>query len=208
MYDDYDYDYENEDYEECEEVEIEMDDCHMKIELDVTKLQENIINSVENNLRTTILNKISNEIASSLKEEIQLNVHELVGGYVKDVFENEVIVSTDKWGENKKEFTLKETVIDEIKNIMTNGIKDNGDRWSKPLKEYFIEKCVTPEIKKAIDKNIDEVRREINSNMKMIFDKATKDLLSDTVMNVLMANDTYKKIETNVASIANKNLEG
>ena len=53
--------------------------------------------------------------------------------------------------------------------------------------------------------SVDEMRKTINSKLKTLFDKQTKDLLSDTVLNILMASDTYKNIENGVKRLADKN---
>jgi len=64
--------------------------------------------------------------------------------------------------------------------------------------------CVSPEIEKHIDKQMKKVKDEINSKVKSIFDDSTRKMLSENVLNILMANDTYKKIESNIANIATR----
>ena len=59
------------------------------------------------------------------------------------------------------------------------------------------------EVKAYLDKEIIKIRDEINKNIKTTFDESTRNMLSQSVLNILMANDTYKKIESNIASIAN-----
>ena len=55
-----------------------------------------------------------------------------------------------------------------------------------------------------IDREIKTIRDDVNSKVKSMFDSSTKQMLSEAVLNVLMANDTYKKIESNIGSIASK----
>ncbi len=59
-------------------------------------------------------------------------------------------------------------------------------------------------MKDYLDKQVDEVRQQVNSDVKAAFDESTKTMLSNAVLQVLMANDTYKKIESNIACIADK----
>ncbi len=54
---------------------------------------------------------------------------------------------------------------------------------------------------------MDEVRQQVNRDVKAAFDESTKAMLSSAVLQVLMANDTYKKIESNISSIADKEQE-
>ena len=55
-----------------------------------------------------------------------------------------------------------------------------------------------------MDKQVDEVRQQVNRDVKAAFDESTKTMLSNAVLQVLMANDTYKKIESNISCIADK----
>ena len=58
-----------------------------------------------------------------------------------------------------------------------------------------------------MDKQVDEVRQQVNRDVKAAFDESTKTMLSNAVLQVLMANDTYKKIESNISCIADRQQE-
>lgn len=62
-------------------------------------------------------------------------------------------------------------------------------------------------IVQEIENFMDDVRKEINKTMKDTFNNSTKSLLSNTVLNILSANDTYKQIENNIKCIADKKGE-
>ena len=53
-----------------------------------------------------------------------------------------------------------------------------------------------------MDRQVSLMRDEINKNIKTTFDDSTRTMLSDAVLKVLMANETYKKIENNIACLA------
>ena len=73
------------------------------------------------------------------------------------------------------------------------------------FEEYLLQHLgIDDEVKNYIDKQVDEVRQQVNSDVKAAFDESTKTMLSNAVLQVLMANDTYKKIESNIACIADK----
>ena len=59
----------------------------------------------------------------------------------------------------------------------------------------------------SLDKQVDEVRQQVNRDVKAAFDESTKTMLSNAVLQVLMANDTYKRIESNISSIADRQQE-
>lgn len=83
--------------------------------------------------------------------------------------------------------------------MVDSGLREeNNWRW-----KYTIY-AVDSDIQKVIDREIRTIRDDVNSKVKDMFDSSTKQMLSETVLNVLMANDTYKKIESNIGSIASK----
>ena len=53
-------------------------------------------------------------------------------------------------------------------------------------------------------REIDQIRKNINTRIKDMFDSSTRQMLSDNVLQVLMANETYQKIQGNIACIADK----
>lgn len=88
------------------------------------------------------------------------------------------------------------------KNYYSNRYEIKTDEYS--FEEYIRANCgIDNEVKAYLDKEVDKLRQEINKNIKIVFDESTRNMLSQSVLNILMANDTYKKIESNIASIAN-----
>ncbi len=89
----------------------------------------------------------------------------------------------------------------------------NRGRYRAETKEYTFEEYlvqhlgIDDEVKCYLDKQVDEVRQQVNRDVKAAFDESTKAMLSNAVLQVLMANDTYKKIEGNIACIADRPQE-
>lgn len=109
------------------------------------------------------------------------------------------------WKETAKEYTLREYVIEQVKDkIANNTCAKKGSYSEYSFQEWFTEKCVDSDIQRIIEKEISNIRNDVNRKVKDLFDTSTKQMLSETVLNVLMANDTYKKIESNVASVATR----
>ena len=77
-------------------------------------------------------------------------------------------------------------------------------------KEYSFGEYVAQELgigneaKAYFDSEIQKIRSQVSSQIKDAFDESTKTLLSNAVLQVLMSNDTYKKIQTSIACIADK----
>ena len=59
-------------------------------------------------------------------------------------------------------------------------------------------------IKKELDKFMNDIRKQVNTTMKETFDDSTKNMLSNAVLNILGANETYRQIENNIKCIADK----
>lgn len=89
-------------------------------------------------------------------------------------------------------------------------ITKKKDRWGDvettevSIEEYINGKIDFSAIQKDIDREIDSMRKDINSRIKNMFDSSTRQMLSDNVLQVLMANETYQKIQSNIACIADK----
>lgn len=185
----------------------------LKIEYDMEDMVLGIMEAVKEELKPEIAEEIRAEIKSGIKSEIMNKVKEQIPddtsvwlkGIMEDIYNTEIIKVGGGWNEDTKEYTLKEYVIEQIKNRIVNNNCGSQDRYSKiTFNEWFRDECVDSDIKKIIDREIRTIRDDVNSKVKDMFDNSTKQMLSETVLNVLMANDTYKKIESNIGSIASK----
>lgn len=98
----------------------------------------------------------------------------------------------------------KFTVVTKIeKDRYGTGYNAETEEWT--FDEYLQSKLgIGNDVKKYLDKEIGKARDQINREVKRVFDESTRNMLSQIVLNVLMANDTYKKIESNIANIANR----
>lgn len=185
----------------------------LKIEYDMEDMVLGIKEAVKEELKPEIVKEIREEIISDIKREIMDNVKEQIPddtsvwlkNIMEDIYNTEVIRVGGGWNEEAKEYTLKEYVIEQIKNRIVNNDCGSKDRYSKTsFNEWFRDKCVDTDIQKVIDREIKTIRDDVNSKVKSMFDSSTKQMLSEAVLNALMANDTYKKLESNIGSIASK----
>ena len=234
-YDGYDEDYEpsKEEMEEMdgmENTEVKMEKEDLKIEINTENFALGIIQAVtaevKKNLYSEIVAEIKSEVLGDIKEKIQYAASDIIKGIVQDFMDNEKvhIGGSSVWDdEPKEELTLtqyaKRCVKDCIENsrfrIVKSFEKDryNKGRYRAETQEYTFEEYllqhlgIDNEVKSYLDKQIDEVRQQVNRDVKAAFDESTKTMLSNAVLQVLMANDTYKKIESNISCIADRQQE-
>lgn len=185
----------------------------LKIEYDMEEMFLGIKEAVKQELKPEIADEIRAEIKSEIKQKIMGKVKEQIpedtSTYLKNIMEEiyntEVIKVGGGWDEEAKEYTLKEYVIEQVKNRILNNDCGSKNRYSKEsFNKWFRDECVDSDIQRIIDREIKSIRDDVNRKVKDMFDTSTKQMLSETVLNVLMANDTYKRIENNIGSIASK----
>lgn len=231
----YDEDYEpsQEEMEEMdgmENTEVKMEKEDLKIEFNTENFALGIIRAVtaevKKNLYSEIVAEIKSEVLGDIKEKIQYAASDIIKGIVQDFMDNEKVQigGSSVWDdEPKEELTLtqyaKRCVKDCIENsrfrIVKSFEKDryNKGRYRAETQEYTFEEYllqhlgIDNEVKNYLDKQVDEVRKQVNRDVKAAFDESTKTMLSNAILQVLMANDTYKKIESNISSIANRQQE-
>lgn len=176
---------------------------------------------VKKSLYSEIVEEIKKEVLDDIKKKVQCATGDIIKDIVLDFLNNEKICvgGSSVWDdEPKEELTLyqyaKRCTKDCIENsrfrITKNFKKDRYGKYTAETQEYSFEEyiqnhlCIDDEVKTYLDKQIDDVRQQVNRDVKAAFDESTKTMLSNAVLQVLMANDTYKKIEDNIACIADK----
>lgn len=185
----------------------------LKIEYDMEEMFLGMKDAIKEELKPEIANEIRAEIKEEVKKEILEKVKEKIPDETEvwlkqlmtDIYENEKISVGGGWDRDAKEYTLREYVIEQIKErIINNNCVSKKSYSRETFHEWFTNQCVDSDIKRVIEKEIKSIRDDVNLKVKNMFDSSTKEMLSQTVLNLLMANDTYKKIEANIGSIASK----
>lgn len=213
--------YYDEDYEPSEEeldqmegeeiAEAEFDFKNLQINFDVENFAKGIATAVKKTLKKEIIAELKKSVLEDLKDDIQKNISAMSEEIVREVYENEKVI-LGGWGEEKQEISVKQYLLNRIRESFKNGkfITKKKDRWGDvkttevSIEEYINSKIDFSAIQKDIDKEIDSMRKDINSRIKDMFDSSTRQMLSDNVLQVLMTNETYQKIQSNIACIADK----
>ena len=185
----------------------------LKIEYDMEEMFLGMKEAIKEELKPEIAGEIRDEIKAEVKKEILDRVKDEIPDETElwlkqlmtDIYENEKISVGGGWDEDAREYTLKEYVVEQIKKRIVNN--DCGSKKSygkETFREWFTKQCVDSDIQRVIEKEVKSIRDDVNSKVKNMFDSSTKEMLSQTVLNLLMANDTYKRIEANIGNIASK----
>lgn len=213
--------YYDEDYEPSEEeieemdseemTEAEFDFKNLQINFDVQNFAKGIATAVKKTLKKEIIAELKKSVLEDLKDDIQKNISTMSEEIVREVYENEKVILSG-WGEEKQEVSVKQYLLNRIRESFKDGkfITKKKDRWGDvettevSIEEYINGKINFSAIQKDIDREIDSIRKDINSRIKDMFDSSTRQMLSDNVLQILMANETYQKIQNNIACIADK----
>lgn len=190
----------------------------MKVTLDLEDLGQMIESTVSDNLETVI----NNQVKEYVKEQIDSLAKDVISEKVSENFQRFVdeYIATTKikvggnsyWNdEEPQEFTVEQYIKYELKKRLESKklkvkSKDRYSDYSEVTFEEYINRAFSPDdlIKGELDEFMDDIRKKINKTMQETFDKSTKDMLSSTVLSILTANDTYRKIENNIKCIADK----
>ena len=183
---------------------------------------ENLEAMIERNLNDHLEVIISKQVESCVESKVEELAKNIIAEKVAENFRKFVdeYISTTKiriggnsyWDdEEAKELTVEQYIKYELKNRLESKklrVKSNNrysDYEEVSFEDYIKSQFNANDIIKAdLDSFLDEVRKKINQTVKNTFDKSTKDMLSNTVLSILTANDTYRKIENNIKCIADK----
>lgn len=188
----------------------------MKLTIDLENLEELVSTTMNNNIESLVKRQVEGiirkKIEDSAKEIIENAVSEKFENYVNDYIMNTKIKTGGNfWGdEEEKEYTVEQFIKKELKNRLeskTLKVKRRNSSYTENVsfEEYINRQFDFDEmIKKDLDKFMDDIRKQVNKTMKEIFDTSTKNMLSNSVLSILTANETYRQIENNIKCIADK----
>ena len=216
MYDDYE-NWNEPDDDEIEEAqgesatETKIDFGHLKIDFDVENMARGIASAVKSDLKDEIIASLKKDFLSELRNDIMDSIREVSFEIVKDVYDNEKVIEGG-WGEEKKEYTVRQYILMKIQNTFKDGsfTFESKDRWGDKktetvrLEDYINSQLSWDKFKKEIDGEISDIKSGINNRIKNMFNSSVKSALADSIVQVLMENETYRKIQTNIACIADK----
>lgn len=180
-------------------VNIDMENLSNAVEIAITENVNNVIKDV-------IEKKISTYIDKNYKKIIEITINEKMEEYLKNYLETTTItVGEGLLNQNIKTYTIQKYINKQISDIMNNKKfkTEIKDRWGeKSLQEVsfdeFIKQSfdVSKEVKHQLENYMKSVKDDINRNIKNVTDQVMKDMLSNTIFDILMQSDTYSKISS------------
>jgi L-lactate utilization protein LutC len=190
----------------------------MKITFEMDNLQDLIEKSVSGNIEEAVKSQVEDTIKEQvaklggdiISEVMTKNFNEFVNDYITNT--KITVRKEDFWGDaDVNEYTVEEYIKKCLKERLDNEKFKTKDKYGHTNEISFSEyiknnytSYMDDEIKKKMDKYFDDIRKQINKTMKETFDNTTKNMLSNTVLNILTQNNTYRQIESNIKSIATK----
>ena len=189
----------------------------MKVTIDLENLEHLVQNSIEENIETivkkqvdNVVRKMAEEVAKgAIEDKVSENFQRFVDEYIANT---KIRIGGGYWDDSDaREYTVEEYIKKQLKEkLESNSLRVKAAKYNSEYKNVTFEEYIksqfnfNEEIKSAVDEFTDGIRKQVNDAMKDAFDNSTKNMLSATVLNILNANETYRKLENNIKCIADK----
>lgn len=193
----------------------------MKVTLELDNLENIVQTTLEKNLENVVKEQIADIVKKTadnlIKDTINTQVSEHFQHFVNEYITTKKIkVGGSYWdNEPEQEYTVEQYIKQQLKEKLDSKKlkskqKDSYGRYTNNYEEVSFETYISRQfdpdemIKKELDAFMDDIRKQVNTTMKETFDNYTKSMLSNAVLSILSANDTYRQIENNIKCIADK----
>lgn len=161
--------------------------------------------------------EISTFIQHTIQNTVESAVYRMIAGQVKSIVKDKIKDSAEAYVEE----SLQKAIDDEIKTYMEKDITIGGG-WHEPerkmsrneylaecvsktldkeLKPEQIKKIVTDYCSREITNKVDTLKDDVNRGIKNTFDAETRKTLSDNVVTMLMAGDTYQRLSDSMGRL-------
>lgn len=169
----------------------------VKIEIDSDFLTDYIRHTIENTAHGCAVRIAESEVKKIIDDELKANVKETV------------------------QAELEKIVKEQVAEFMAGDITVGGG-WSEPTRTVSREQFMSETIQKELDKLFKQdtvktecsrvaqahvesftrgLRYDIDKGLKQCFDAATRQVLTDNVVSMLMQNDTYQKLSNSMGNL-------
>lgn len=162
----------------------------IEIKIDAGFMHDYIRHTMENTISAEAYSVARQEIKSLVDEDIKRDIKNEMSKQISSVVTDAITAFMDTeitigggWREPERKLTRTQYLSEVIEKELENRFKTDA------LREY-----AEREIKNAIASYDRKLRDEINAGIKTYFDAATRQILSENVVTMLMCSDTYKKL--------------
>ncbi len=166
----------------------------MKIEIDAGFMHDYILHTIRNTIQneaysvasTEIKTIITKELKDSILSEMNEQIKAIVSEEIKAFFEKTITIGGG-WREPERVVTRQKYLSETIE-------KELGVRFKEDSVKIYAENAA----RKAIDDFTRKLKDEINASVKTYFNQATRQILTENVVSMLMCNDTYQKLSNSM----------
>lgn len=203
---------------------MEKKNVKVNFEIDVDSLSSYVENNVFQGIEERVSKRLEDIILKEFKEKtskiekiVDEKIDNVVKDFIKDIYENKTIkvATNNRWNDvTVEEVVLQDLVMEKLRKITEDGKIEFTPRSSYSNKEYmtiaeyikskYLDESIETKLKSEVEKQMKTIKNQIETNLKSTFDSATKSMLTDQVMQILMQSETYRKISTNVSALAFK----
>lgn len=192
---DYDGGYENCPF--CDHAPTKVDG--IKIEIDAEFMSSYIHHTIKNTAHhcavqiaeIEIKKIIDDELKANVKQTVQAELEKIVKEQVAEFMRGEITVGGG-WSEPSRTVSREQFMSETVQSAM--------DKVFKP--DTIKRECILA-AENFVKKFTDGLRYDINAGLKQCFDAATRQVLTDNVVSMLMQNDTYKKLSDSMGNLLN-----
>lgn len=191
----------------------------MKLTIDMENLEELVQAAAEENTRAVV----KDAVETTAKKYISENLRSVIEGICQDTMEKHICeyITSAKinidggWYDDTAEtYTVEQYIKKCLGDVLENKTlkrvyKDSSGykRSENVTFEEFIRNEFDADklIGDKLHTFMENVKKDINQNIETMFTDTAKSMLSDTVFNVLMKNETFQKMNDNIKCLADKN---
>lgn len=184
----------------------------MKVTIEMENLQKIIEESAKINTEKAIDKAIHDVAHEKVNKVLSNKIDEIVNyriyKYIDDYLKNTKIHIGGGWdSKDVEEYTAEEYLKKQIKEVFESQYfsvkyKDRWGNWreeKKTFQEYIDSQLNTESIVKPyIDKMTNQIKDDVNRNIKSVFDDAMRRTLADNVFAIVSSSDTYRTITQNM----------
>lgn len=175
----------------------------MKIEIDTVFMSDYIKHTLKNTIESKTISiakeeiqkLITDDLKNSVRQEIKKQLEEAVSKEIAEFMSKDITIGGG-WSEPERTLTREQYLAETIEKELSAKFKSNA------LRDY-----AQREAENAINKYDKALRDDINKGVKTYFDSATREILTQNVVSMLMSNDTYQKLSNSMNTFLPQNKE-
>lgn len=172
----------------------------MKIEIDAGFMSDYIRHTIKNTVdckaytiaKDEIKSIIDDEMKKKIRDEMDKQIESAVSVAIEEFMSKDITIGGG-WCEPERTITRQAYLAEMIE-------KELKDKF----KSDVIKSQATRTVQDAINSYDKKLRDEINTGIKTTFDAATRQILTENVVNMLMCNDTYQKLSNSMQTFLPK----